>query len=141
MTASANGALREPPHGGGSLDRSPVPTFLGMPPFPVAARTALADHQLRDNLGRATTTIRDKRLRAIAELTDWADLRHAGATIKDDVLARLPELLVERAQQLNGGALVDDVAILLLSSDAAASDAPPSDVVPAGVAVSAGDRT
>jgi len=48
---------------------------------------------------------------------------------------------VERAQQLNGGALVDDVAILLLSSDAAASDAPPSDVVPAGVAVSAGDRT
>jgi serine phosphatase RsbU (regulator of sigma subunit) len=34
-------------------------------------------------------------------------------------LDRLPELLVERAQELNGGALLDDVAILLLSSDAA----------------------
>jgi L-lactate dehydrogenase complex protein LldF len=73
--------------------RSPVPTFLGMPAFPAAARTALADHQLRDNLGRATATIRDKRLRAIAEVPDWPVLRHAGAAIKDDVLARLPELL------------------------------------------------
>ena len=32
-------------------------------------------------------------LRAIAEVPDWAELRHAGAAIKDDVLARLPELL------------------------------------------------
>jgi L-lactate dehydrogenase complex protein LldF len=72
-----------------------APTFLGMPPFPVAARAALADHQLRDNLGRATETIRDKRARAVAELPDWDQLRHAGAAIKDDVLARLPELLTE----------------------------------------------
>jgi L-lactate dehydrogenase complex protein LldF len=70
-----------------------TPTFLGMPPFPVAARAALKDSQLRANLGRATTTIRDKRLRAIAELPDWEDLRLAGAAIKDDVLSRLPELL------------------------------------------------
>jgi serine phosphatase RsbU (regulator of sigma subunit) len=33
-----------------------------------------------------------------------------------DPLAELPGRLVERAEQLNGGALVDDVAILLLSS-------------------------
>jgi L-lactate dehydrogenase complex protein LldF len=64
-----------------------------MPPFPVAARAALADGQLRANLGRATATIRDKRLRAIAELPDWEALRLAGAAIKDDVLTRLPELL------------------------------------------------
>jgi L-lactate dehydrogenase complex protein LldF len=72
-----------------------TPTFLGMPAFPVAARTALADQQLRDNLGRATATIRDKRLRAVAELPDWERLRAAGAAIKDDVLARLPQLLAE----------------------------------------------
>ena len=64
-------------------------------------------------------------------------------------LDRLPERLVERAQQLNGGALLDDVAILLLSSDAAPSDAPPSEPVastadpsapaPTGLVVGAGD--
>jgi L-lactate dehydrogenase complex protein LldF len=70
-----------------------TPTFLGMPPFPTTARAALRDDQLRANLGRATATIRDKRLRAIAELPDWERLREAGAAIKDDVLARLPELL------------------------------------------------
>ena len=70
-----------------------TPTFLGMPAFPEAARTALADDQLRANLGRATATIRDKRLRAIDEMPDWEALRHAGAAIKDSVLARLPELL------------------------------------------------
>ena len=52
-------------------------------------------------------------------------------------LDRLPERLVERAQQLNGGALVDDVAILLLSSDAAPSDAPPLAAAPSGLAVTA----
>ena len=39
----------------------PLPTFRGTPPFPEAARDALADPQLRANLRRATTTIRDKR--------------------------------------------------------------------------------
>jgi L-lactate dehydrogenase complex protein LldF len=72
-----------------------TPTFVGMPAFPAAARTALADEQLRANLGRATGTIRDKRLRAIAELPDWEALRQAGAAIKDDVLVRLPALLAD----------------------------------------------
>jgi serine phosphatase RsbU (regulator of sigma subunit) len=63
------------------------------------------------------------------------------AAERDTDLDRLPELLVERAQQLNGGALVDDVAILLLSSDAVPSDAPPAEITPAGVAVCAGDRS
>ena len=57
------------------------------------------------------------------------------AAEREPDLARLPERLVERAQQLNGGALVDDVAILLLSHDAA-----PSDAAPASLAVPAGAR-
>jgi L-lactate dehydrogenase complex protein LldF len=73
--------------------RPGTPTFLGMPPFPTTAKAALADGQLRANLGRATATIRDKRLRAIGELPDWEALRLAGAAIKDDVLSRLPQLL------------------------------------------------
>jgi len=73
----------------------PLPTFAGTPPFPEAAKAALADEQLRRNLRRATTTIRTKRASAIAERDDWEELRLAGAAIKDDVLARLPKLLVE----------------------------------------------
>ena len=73
----------------------PTARFAGTPPFPVAAREALADEQLRRNLKRATTTIREKRSRAVSEVEDWEQLRLAGAAIKDDVLARLPELLVE----------------------------------------------
>jgi L-lactate dehydrogenase complex protein LldF len=85
-------------------DRS-VPTFLGMPPFPEAAREALGNTQQRANLARATTTIRDKRARAVAERPDWEDLRLAGAALKDDVLARLPELLeqLETAVTAAGG--------------------------------------
>jgi len=43
--------------------------------FPAAARDTLRDAQLRRNLGKATTTIREKRLRAIGELDDWEALR------------------------------------------------------------------
>jgi L-lactate dehydrogenase complex protein LldF len=71
----------------------PLPTFSGTPPFPEAARTALADEQLRTNLRRATATIREKRARAVAERDDWEELRLAGAAIKDQLLARLPESL------------------------------------------------
>ena len=80
----------------------------------------------------------------------WTEgLRDMLAAERDTDLDRLPERLVERAQQLNGGALVDDVAILLLSSDAAPSDAPASEPVSAaavpsrtsraGLALSAGE--
>jgi serine phosphatase RsbU (regulator of sigma subunit) len=41
-------------------------------------------------------------------------------------LDALPARLVERAEQINGGPLVDDVAILLLTADAAPSDATPA---------------
>ena len=58
-------------------------TFVGMPPFPEAAHAALEDTQLRHNLAHATTTIRDKRARVVAEVEDWEELRVAGAAIKD----------------------------------------------------------
>ena len=57
--------------------RDGVPTFAGTPPFPAAARAALADGQLRANLRRATTTIRTKRAIAVAERDDWEALREA----------------------------------------------------------------
>jgi serine phosphatase RsbU (regulator of sigma subunit) len=40
----------------------------------------------------------------------------------DNALDRLPARLVERAQELNGGPLADDVAILILSEDADPTD-------------------
>jgi L-lactate dehydrogenase complex protein LldF len=56
--------------------------WLGTPPFPEAARTALADTRLRSNLRRATGTIRDRRPAVTAELDDWEDLRKTAAAVK-----------------------------------------------------------
>jgi L-lactate dehydrogenase complex protein LldF len=79
-------------------------TFLGTPgfgnlrgdePFPVAAKRELRNAQMRRNVGHATRTIRAKRLVAVAECADWEELRAAGSALKQDVLARLPELLNE----------------------------------------------
>ena len=63
------------------------------PAFPEAAHETLRDAQLRTNLRTATRTIRDKRRAVTAELADWEQLRDAGAAIKADAMARLPELL------------------------------------------------
>jgi len=88
-------------------------TFLGMPtaprgvgrlrgdaPFPVAARAALADTQLRRNIGHAAETIRARRAALVAEMPDWEQLRRAGEAIKADTLSRLPELLVQLEEQV-----------------------------------------
>jgi L-lactate dehydrogenase complex protein LldF len=61
--------------------------------FPAAARESLQDSQLRRNLGKATQTIRAKRLRTISELPDGELLREAGAAIKARAMATLPEQL------------------------------------------------
>ncbi len=93
-------------------------TFLGLPaaprgvghlrgddPFPVAARKALGDAQLRRNLAKATTTIRAKRARVVAELPDWEELREAGKSIKARTLAGLDGYLeqLEREFTAHGG--------------------------------------
>ena len=70
-----------------------MPTYIGMPAFPVAAATALGNAQLRRNLAHATSTIRVKRAAAVAELADWQQLRAAGKAIKDHTLAHLDTYL------------------------------------------------
>ena len=93
-------------------------TFLGLPtappgvghlrqevPFPVAARRALGDAQLRANLRKATTTIRAKRAAVVGELPDWEQLRAAGQAIKARTMADLGRYLtqLEAAVQARGG--------------------------------------
>ncbi|WP_156753593.1 lactate utilization protein B [Actinokineospora pegani] len=75
-----------------------------MPPFPVAARAALADTQLRHNLAHATGTIRAKRADVVAEVDNWEELRVAGAAIKDNALRSLDATLLrlEKSLQDNG---------------------------------------
>jgi L-lactate dehydrogenase complex protein LldF len=72
----------------------------GDEPFPVAARAALADTQLRRNLGRATRTIRAKRAAVVAELPDWEELRAAGQAIKEHTLAHLDSYLEQLEDQV-----------------------------------------
>ncbi|HEX8983676.1 MAG TPA: LutB/LldF family L-lactate oxidation iron-sulfur protein [Ktedonobacterales bacterium] len=66
-----------------------------LPAFPDAAKVALADTQLRRNLAKATTTIRDKRARMVGELPDWEALRAAGSAIKADVMRHLDRYLLQ----------------------------------------------
>ena len=99
-------------------------TFLGMPhasdtthlagkPFPTAARAAVADTQLRRNLGNATATIRAKRARVVGEVPDWESLRAAGAAIKDSVLANLDDLLVQLEEAVTArGGTVDEPTLI-----------------------------
>jgi L-lactate dehydrogenase complex protein LldF len=68
---------------------------LGMPAFPKAAAESTQDMALRGNLRHATHTIRAKRAVAVAELEDWAQLRAAGAQIKDRTLRHLDKYLVQ----------------------------------------------
>jgi L-lactate dehydrogenase complex protein LldF len=96
-------------------------TFLGLPamptapagvghlrqtePFPDAARRALADAQLRRNLGKATSHIRAKRAAVVAEVPDWEELRTAGQAIKAQTMAHLDVYLaqLESAVTARGG--------------------------------------
>jgi L-lactate dehydrogenase complex protein LldF len=57
--------------------------------FPDGAASAVHDTQLRENLGRATSTIRAKRQALVAERDDWDDLRQQAKEIKDYALATL----------------------------------------------------
>ncbi|MFJ6841534.1 lactate utilization protein B [Streptomyces griseoluteus] len=68
-------------------------TFVGMPAFPGAAREALGNSTLRGNLRHATHTIRAKRAAAVAEVSDWAELRAAGSRIKEHTLRHLDRYL------------------------------------------------
>jgi L-lactate dehydrogenase complex protein LldF len=72
----------------------------GTEPFPAAARTALANTQLRRNLGKATATIRAKRAAVVAELPDWEELRTAGEAIKAHTMRHLDHYLAQLEAQV-----------------------------------------
>ena len=82
-----------------------VGALRGAQTFPVAAREALANTQLRKNLGHATRTIRDKRAAVVGEVPDWEELRLAGAAIKRATMASLDVHLerLEREVTARGG--------------------------------------
>ena len=85
----ALGKPQMPPHAAG-------PNHLrGTEKFQKAAHHELDNVTKRRNLNYATTAIRVKRQEVVDELDDWQELRTAGSTIKQDVGARLPELLEE----------------------------------------------
>jgi L-lactate dehydrogenase complex protein LldF len=73
--------------------------------FPAAARRTLRDTQQRRNLAKATSTIRAKRARVVAELDDWEELRASGEAIKAHAMATLGEQLerLESSVQRAGG--------------------------------------
>jgi L-lactate dehydrogenase complex protein LldF len=94
-------------------------TFLGLPTapagghlrgettFPTAAREAVADSQLRRNIGHATATIRAKRANVVGEVPDWQQLREAGRAIKAETMQHLDRYLVqfEEAFTARGGVI------------------------------------
>ena len=155
FTTAATVALRRAD--GGSAGLRALVRLAGHPPPLVLGD---APHSVAPPVGLPLGILPDASWTAVEVALEpgWAMLLHTDGLIEGrgadpdellwtegliDVLAAerhrdldlLPERLVERAEQLNGGALVDDVAILLLSHDAA-----PSDAAPADLAVAAGER-
>lgn len=77
-----------------SRDIEPIPTHPAVP-FQDAAKLALANTQLRRNMGKVTQTIRAKRQVVVDELPDWEALREAGRAIKERTLRHLDSYLLE----------------------------------------------
>jgi L-lactate dehydrogenase complex protein LldF len=75
------------------------------PNFPAGAKQALANTQLRRNMGKATQTIRGKRAAVVGELPDWEELREAGRALKERIVRHLDTYLLqlESAVQRAGG--------------------------------------
>jgi L-lactate dehydrogenase complex protein LldF len=63
--------------------------------FPVAAKTALKNDQLRRNVHNATNIIRNRRAIRVEEMPDWELLRNAASAIKAHTLRNLDNYLVE----------------------------------------------
>jgi L-lactate dehydrogenase complex protein LldF len=76
------------------MNHEPIPTRPAVR-FEEAARVALADTQLRRNMGKATQTIRGKRAAVVNELPDWQALREAGRATKQRVVENLDSYLTE----------------------------------------------
>ena len=82
-------------------------TFVGMPKFPVAARTELSNTTQRRNLAHATGVIRAKRAAVVGELDNWEQLRLAAEAIKNRALRHLDRYLEQfEANATKAGAVV-----------------------------------
>jgi L-lactate dehydrogenase complex protein LldF len=95
-----------------------------MPAFPVAARDALENAQLRHNLAHATGTIRAKRARVVGEVEEWEQLRLAGAGVKESALRSLGDHLERLEETLSANG-----AIVHWANDAAEANAIVASVV------------
>ena len=74
---------------GTALDPKTAPTF------PMAARAAMGDGQLRRNVRHATDVIQAKRARVVGEMPDWQELREAGKQIRQHTMEHLDFYLEE----------------------------------------------
>jgi L-lactate dehydrogenase complex protein LldF len=79
---------------GAALDPGPLDPKTA-PTFPIAARTAMGDTQLRQNVRHATDVIQAKRARVVAEMPDWQELREAGKQIRQHTMEYLDYYLQE----------------------------------------------
>lgn len=59
------------------------------PIFPMAAKAALGDTQMRKNVRHATNVIQNKRARVVGEMPDWQQLREAGKQIRQHTMEHL----------------------------------------------------
>ena len=66
--------------------------------FPVAAKEALGNAQMRRNVHHATDVIRGKRALRVEEMPDWEQLRETASAIKQHTLAHLDFYLEEFAR-------------------------------------------
>lgn len=65
------------------------------PTFPMAAKSAIKDAQLRRNVRHATEVIQAKRARMVDEMPDWQELREAGKQIRQHTMEHLDFYLQE----------------------------------------------
>jgi L-lactate dehydrogenase complex protein LldF len=63
------------------------------PAFPILAKAALKDAELRTNVHHATNVIQAKRARVVDEMPDWQALREAGRQIREHTLQHLDAYL------------------------------------------------
>lgn len=75
-------------------------TWLGIPPFPEAAKNELQLSQQRKNLAHATGVIREKRELRASEVDDWEELRTAAEQIKDRVGRHLDTYLLQAEEAM-----------------------------------------
>jgi len=68
------------------------------PAFPVAAKGALENAQLRRNVRHATNVIRGKRAIVVGEMADWEQLRDSAHAIKEHTIANL-DFYLEQFEQ------------------------------------------